>query len=555
LDSAGKPKEAPAVEGSTHTSQYSSQAEALTTSILLVDDHPSNLLALEAILEPLGQRLVRASSGQEALRHLLREDFAVILLDVQMPDLNGFETARLIRQRQRSRYTPIIFLTAHSREEADLVHGYEHGAADYVVKPFNPDVLRWKVEVFVSLFLQQQRLQRQEAALWDLERRMLARQSEVRFRSLVDALPLFVWAMLPDGAITYTNRCWLEYAGLTPEQGRSWDAIDTTLHPEDLPRARAAWNHSHKTGQPSVVEYRLRRNRDGAYRWFLGRMLPELEEGVLTGWIVTATDIDDSRRAIEALRTASEAKDLFLTMAAHELRTPLQAARGFVHLARMKGAHQMGAGVERALQGLTRSVDRMAKLVENLLDMSKLQRGELHLEPGTVDLRELLAEVAEHVQPFEGSRRIDVRIPEGLVLAGDRERLAQVFTNLLSNALRYSPDGGAITVEARQEGEHFHLLFRDRGLGIPPDKLRLVFERFGRAHGTAYGGLGLGLTIARGIVERHGGRIWAESTGRPGEGSTFHVVLPREQRSTSAGEPARRHLAPAGSGEAASAPP
>lgn len=517
-----------AVEGSPNTPQHSLQAEPLTTSILLVDDHSSNLLALEAILEPLGQRLVRASSGQEALRYLLREDFAVILLDVQMPGMDGFETARLIRQRQRSRYTPIIFLTAHSREETDLIHGYEHGASDYVVKPFNPDVLRWKVEAFVALYLQQQRLQRQEAALWELERRMLARQSELRFRSLVDALPLFVWAMLPDSAITYTNRCWLEYAGLSPQQGRNWDAIDSTIHPEDLPRARAAWARSHETGQASEVEYRIRRNRNGSYRWFLGRMLPEMEEGVLTGWIVTTTDIDDSRRAIEALRAAGEAKDAFLTVAAHELRTPLQAARNYVYLARMKRGEGVSAGVERALQGLSRSVDRMAKLVESLLDVSRLQRGELYLEPGLMDLHELLSEVAEHVQPLEEERRIEVRVPRGLLLAADRERLHQVFTNLLANAVRYSPDGGRVVVEARQEGEQLHVTVSDQGLGIPPEMLRTIFERFNRAHGISYGGLGLGLTIARGIVERHGGRIWAESTGRAGEGSTFHVVLPRE---------------------------
>jgi PAS domain S-box-containing protein len=358
---------------------------------------------------------------------------------------------------------------------------------------------------------------------------MLSRQSELRFRTLVDALPLFVWAMLPDGAITYTNRCWLEYAGLSPEQGRDWDAIDRTLHPEDLERARDAWAQSHQTGQPTVVEYRLRRNRDGAYRWFLGRMLPELEDpGVLTGWIVTATDIDDSRRAIEALQAAGEAKDVFLTMAAHELRTPLQAARSFVFLAQRKGGSGMNEGVERALQGLARSVDRMAKLVENLLDMSKLQRGELALEPSTMDLRELVSDVAEHLQPFQEGRRIDVRVPEGLLLVADRERLDQVFTNLLSNAQRYSPDGGAITVDAREEGEMVHLRVKDHGLGIPPEKLRVIFERFGRAHGVSYGGLGLGLTIARGIVERHGGRIWAESTGHAGDGTTFHVVLPRE---------------------------
>jgi signal transduction histidine kinase len=257
-------------------------------------------------------------------------------------------------------------------------------------------------------------------------------------------------------------------------------------------------------------------------------MLPELEEGVLTGWVVTATDIDDSRRAIEALRAAGEAKDVFLTMAAHELRTPLQAARSYVYLAKMKREEGMSPGVERALQGLARSVDRMAKLVENLLDVSRLQRGELFLDPGIVDLHELLSEVAEHVQPLEEERRVEVRVPRGMMLAADRERLHQVFTNLLANAVRYSPDGGTVIVEARQEGEQLHVTVRDHGLGIPPEKLRTIFERFGRAHGVSYGGLGLGLTIARGIVERHGGRIWAESTGRQGEGSTFHVVLPRE---------------------------
>ncbi|MDY7232270.1 sensor histidine kinase [Hyalangium rubrum] len=520
------------MEGFISTPPHSPQIEALETRILLVDDHPPNLLALEAILEPLGQRLVKATSGREALRYLLTEDFAVILLDVQMPDLDGFETAHLIRQRKRTRYTPIIFLTAHSREETDQVHGYEHGAADYVVKPFNPDVLRWKVEVFVMLNLQQQQLQRQEAALWMLEREVLARRSEHRFRTLVDALPLFVWAMLPDGAITYTNRCWLDYAGLEPAQGRDWEAIESVFHPEDLSRARAAWAEAHRTERGTEVEYRLRRSHDGAYRWFQGRMLPERDErSALTGWVITATDIDDSQRAIESLRATSEAKDVFLTMAAHELRTPLQAARGFVHLARLKSGTGMSPGVDRALQGLARSVDRMAKLVENLLDVGRLQRGDMELQTRLVDLHALLLEVAEHIQPLaEHSRRIEILAPEGLVLAGDPERLDQVFTNLLSNALRYSPEGGTIVVNAREEAGQIHITVKDHGLGIPPDKLRHIFECFGRAHGTAYGGLGLGLTIVRGIVERHGGRIWAESNGRSGEGSIFHVVLPREPR-------------------------
>jgi len=517
------------LEGSGQLSSRASDVvEKVATSVLMVDDHAANLLALEAILEPLGQRLVRASSGAEALRWLLKEDFALILLDVQMPELDGFETARLIRQRQRTRYTPIIFLTAHGRDEAHLVHGYEVGAADYVVKPFHPDVLRWKVDAFVALYVQQQRLQHAEAALWERERRMLERQSERRFQRLVDSMPLFVWAILPDGTISYVNRGWLEYTGLTPEQARQREENHRFLHPEDVPRLDAAWEQARRTEEPWEVEYRLK-GRDGTYRWFLGRSLAERDEdGQLSGWISTATNVDDARQAVETLRTANAEKDMFLTMAAHELRTPLQAARSYAHLARVKAGEDLPPGVNRALQGIHRSVGRMASLVENLLDVGQLQRGELRMAaPVELDAGRLLREVAEQFQPLPEGARLKVEAPEGLVVRGDRERLDQVFTNLISNALRYSPGGGPVYVTAREEPGQVHFEVKDHGLGIPVEKLERIFERFGRAHGISYGGLGLGLTIARGIVERHGGRIWAESAGKDGEGSSFHVVLPR----------------------------
>jgi PAS domain S-box-containing protein len=506
----------------------SAEAAPVPTRILMVDDHGANLLALEAILEPLGQRLVRASSGPEALRWLLREDFALILLDVQMPGMDGFETARLIRQRQRTRYTPIIFLTAHSREEAHLVHGYAMGAADYVVKPFHPDVLRWKVEAFVSLYREQQRLQAQEAALWERELEIRERQSEQRFRRLVDSMPQLVWALLVDGTVSYANRGWLEYAGLTPEQARRMEENRRFVHPEDLSRLRTALERALRTGEPLEMECRLRRAKDGAFRWFLGRTLPERDEsGHIVGWIATATDIDDARQAVEVLRAASEAKDMFLTMAAHELRTPLQAARSYAHLARVKGGAGLDPSVDRALRGIHRSVNRMASLVENLLDVGRLQRGELELKPGELDLGALLRDVVEHFQPLLESHRLSLDAPEGLVLHADRERLEQVFTNLIANALRYSPGGGDVRLSAREEAEHLHVEVADGGVGIPDGQLEHIFERFGRAHGISYGGLGLGLAISRGIVERHGGRIWAESPGRDGVGSIFHVVLPR----------------------------
>ncbi|MCK8499746.1 MULTISPECIES: response regulator EpsF [Myxococcus] len=518
-----------ALEGTEQLTPHApARVEPRTTSILLVDDHASNLLALEAILEPMGQKLVKAASGPEALRWLLREDFALILLDVQMPGMDGFETARIIRQRERSRYTPIIFLTAHGRDEANLVSGYASGAADYVVKPFHPEVLRWKAEAFVALYVQQRALQRQEAALWERERRMLERQGELRFRRLVDSMPQFVWALLADGTISYANRGWLDYAGLTAEQGRQREENLRCFHPDDLGKVQATWEVLRRSGMPEEQEYRLRRATDGEFRWFLCRTLPERDgAGRLVGWISTATDIDDARRAVETLRATNEAKDMFLTMAAHELRTPLQAARSYADLARKKAGEEQTPNVARALEGIQRSVGRMARLVENLLDMGRLQRGELLLEEGDVDVRALLLEVAEHFEPLPEGRDIHVEAPEGLVLRADGERLDQVLTNLVSNALRYSPDGGDIRLRAREEGRWVHVEVLDHGLGIPADRLENIFERFGRAHGVSYGGLGLGLAIARGIVERHGGRVWAESSGRPGGGSTFHVVLPR----------------------------
>lgn len=514
-----------------HTPHAPVQVEPLSTSILLVDDQASNLLALEAILEPMGQRLVRASSGAEALRWLLREDFALILLDVRMPGMDGFETARIIRQRERSRYTPIIFLTAHGRDEANLVHGYASGAADYVVKPFHPDVLRWKVEAFVSLYVRQRAVQQHEATLWERERRMLERQGEQRFRRLVDSMPQFVWALLADGTISYANRGWLDYAGLTPEQGRHPEANLRCCHPEDVARIEETWRGLRRARNPGQHELRLRRAKDGEFRWFLFRTLPEHDEvGRLVGWISTATDVDDARHAAEALRAASEAKDMFLTMAAHELRTPLQAARSYTDLARVKAGEELTPRVGRALEGVQRSVNRMARLVENLLDVGRLERGELRLKPGDVDVGTLLSDVAEHFEPLPEGRFIRVDAPRGLVLEADGERLDQVFSNLVSNALRYSPDGGDIHLRAREEEGWTHVQVRDQGLGIPGDRLESIFERFGRAHGVSYGGLGLGLSIARGIVERHGGRIWAESSGRGGEGSTFHILLPKSSR-------------------------
>ncbi|HSC91037.1 MAG TPA: ATP-binding protein [Gaiellaceae bacterium] len=280
--------------------------EARTAAILLVDDREQNLVALEAILAPLGQELVRAASGEDALRELLRRDFAVILLDVQMPGLDGFETARLIKQRERTRHTPILFLTAISRDSEQVFKGYSAGAVDYILKPFDPDVLRSKVAVFVELWQRGERLRSQEL---ELRRREVAEavfESEERYRTLAEAMPQIVWINDAEGRATYYNRRWFEYTGIAAEAATP-DDWQHVVHPDELPETVARFEEAARTGGVFEMEYRLRR-ADGRYRWHLGRSVPLRDaSGATTGHVGTATDIDDQRAAQDAQRFLVEA--------------------------------------------------------------------------------------------------------------------------------------------------------------------------------------------------------------------------------------------------------
>jgi signal transduction histidine kinase len=361
----------------------------IVPSVLLVDDRQENLLALEGILKPLGVRIVKARSGEEALLQLLRETFAVILLDVQMPRLDGLQTAELIKHREQTRHIPIIFITALSRETAYVFKGYAHGAVDYLLKPIDPEILRAKVRVFCDLFVRGEQIRKQ---------------------------------------------------------------------------------------------------------------------------------------ALE-----SEVKDVFLSSVVHELQTPLAAAKAQAQLAlHQLGDHREETGAANALRVISHQIDRLTRLVTDLLDVNRLDSGAFELQISQFDVAPLLEETRRRVERPGGRHTIRVRVPERLFLVADRDRIEQVLENLLSNAIRYSPDGGEITVSADKDGDSVHLVVRDQGLGIPKEHQQVIFERFARAHGPAYGGLGLGLTISKGIVEQHGGKIWAESSGKPGEGSAFHVRLPAE---------------------------
>ena len=275
----------------------------IPVQILVVDDSPENRTALRAILSARDYRIVEAGSGAEALLRLLEEDFAVLLLDVVMPEMSGFELAAAIKQRERTAAVPILFLTGQATD-VDLVYsGYRVGAVDYLIKPLVPEMVRAKVAVFAQLFREKKRNEQQAVRLLEAERneneiRLIRLQlaSERRYRTLAQAVPHIVWTARPDGAVDYFNQRWFEYTGRSVEEASgSWLGI---LHADDLERCRTCWENAMRSGEMFQAECRLRRASDGAFRWHLCRAVPERSPtGQILSWVGTFTDIEDQKHA------------------------------------------------------------------------------------------------------------------------------------------------------------------------------------------------------------------------------------------------------------------
>ncbi len=519
-------------------------SSAQPSRILIVDDHAENLLALEALLEPMGQPVERAENGRQAVRKALQHDFAVILMDVQMRELDGFETAALLKQSERTKRIPIIFLTAAMLDAAYIAEGYKHGAVDYLLKPIEPRILRSKVGVFVDLHQAKEELKRQGELLRQRELEDLQRANDARYHALAEAMPLLVWTARPDGALDSFNRRWVDYTGMSAAQSEGWGWLDA-VHPEDVQRCRAAWTAAVQEGVGSEIECRFRRSSDGSYRWHLGRSVPVRgPTGELSRWVGTLTDIDDQKRlstenarlyqnAQKSMLEAQEAillRDEFLSVASHELKTPLTPLN-LTLTALERAVEQRATPLERIARDLStarRHVRKLAALVEGLLDVSRIRAGKLELTLENVDLREVIQEVVSRFAPQAaqaGSELVPQLPEEDLSGCWDRLRLEQIVTNLISNALKY---GAGKPVELRLVGtsDQVTLIVRDQGIGMQADVLGRIFGRFERGHSNRnYGGLGLGLYIARQIVVALGGAISVQSA--PGKGSTFTVQLPR----------------------------
>jgi len=631
---------------------------SILTQILLVDDRPENILALEAVLAPLGEQLVAANSGNEALRFLLEREFAVILLDVVMPGLDGFGTAAIIRERARTRHIPIIFMTAGIEHQEQVVRGYALGAVDYIAKPFHPDILRGKVAAFVELYRKNEQVRQQGEQLRASEQREreraledMRRVGEKRYQQLAESMPQIVFTSTPDAQATYWNRRWFDYTGRAVNTS---DADDWRcgVHLDDLAPMQRDWHDALVERRNFERAARFRRG-DGVYRWHLVRAVPIVGSlGEVGEWVGTFTDIDDRVRAEEslallaeaskllaesleyhralgevaelaartvadfcaielleidgvsrwstaagadpekldsswrvqlvvrgepagslqlgmagsgrrigeidralaedlgrricstidnarlfevaqrertALESAARMKDEFLAVLSHELRTPLSTALGWAQLLR---TGKLGPEkTAQAIDTIERSAHSQVRLVNELLDVSRIITGKLRLQEDDVDLEQIIESAVESVRLAANAKQIELELHIASNLRpirGDAERLQQVLGNLLSNALKFTPPEGRIEVRATLEGEKFRLVVRDSGAGIDAEFLPFVFDRFRQANSSAtrsHGGLGLGLSIVRHLVELHGGTCHAESEG-DGRGATMTVELP-----------------------------
>ncbi|MDQ6695275.1 MAG: PAS domain S-box protein [Chloroflexota bacterium] len=374
-------------------------------------------------------------------------------------------------------------------------------------------------------------------------------ESEARFRFMAETMPQKIFTALPNGDIDYFNPQLMDFTGLSFEEIRAWGWLQI-IHPDDAAENVRLWTHSVSTGEPFQFEHRFRR-ADGTYRWHLSRGVPMRDgKGDIALWIGASTDIDDLKRLQHEAEEAVLARDRFISVASHELKTPVSSIRGYSQLLGRHAEIASNEWTARSLKGIISQADRLTALINVLLDVSRIESGQLHLSLEPVYLPEISEEVVAQVQMLTNHEKHPISMSvigteggeskvEGTegglhpwVLA-DRERLWQVLVNLLENAIKYSPQGGPIELVLTEQGDKAVVSVRDQGIGIPAEQLHRVFERFYRAPNASernYAGLGLGLNISREIVQRHGGEMWLRS--REGEGTTVSFSIPLYTQST-----------------------
>jgi PAS domain S-box-containing protein len=502
--------------------------------VLVVDDTPQNLVTLEAVLDDGSIEVVGVRSAREALRAVLDDEFAAILLDVNMPDMDGFEAAALIRARPLSAHTPILFVTAYAGE-TQLSRAYSLGAVDFIQSPVDPAILRAKVGVFADLFQKRAEIKRQTEQLREAEERLrhqaesALRESEDRFRVLCTSAPVAIFQLDATGRCVYVSPLWEPTTGQADVDALGFGWAEA-VSPGRAAPLLASWREALHEGRGWSHEEAITRRRDEPKRWLYVKASPILaEHGESVGHVGTVEDITARKQTEEQLLDADRRKDEFLAMLAHELRNPLAAIGNAALVARSPGLEHKR---EWSMDVISRQVGQLSKLIDDLMDASRVRLGKIELRRDRLDLTGVLQRAIDAVLPDADARnqKLVRHVPSAgaICVIGDTTRLEQVFVNLLSNAIKYSHDGQVITISASYEDERVVVSVRDNGIGLDPAVADRIFDLFVQGHTSldrAHGGLGIGLSLARRLTELHGGTVAARSDG-PGRGAEFVVSLP-----------------------------
>lgn len=543
-------------------------------TILIVDDTPINLAVLVDHLESVGHRALVAENAEEALKRASPMQPDLILLDVVMPGIDGFETCRRLKAAESTRDIPVIFMTCLG-EAADKLVGFEAGGVDYITKPFEIEEVLARIKTHLSLREAQKELEAKNAQLQrahqELEQRVRERTAELAssnaaleaenaerrraedalresqhlLQAIVDNSTTVIYVKDLEGRFLMVNRRYEELFHLTSRSliGKT----DYDLFPVERADAFRAFDQRvAAAGRPLEMEEIV--PQDDGLHTYISIKCPLLDESGRSYAVCgISTDISERKRTeaeremllsreqaarVELERTG-RLKDEFLALLSHELRTPLTAILGWSQLLVTRGPSD--EILRRGLVTIERNARTQSKLIDDLLDMSRIISGRLSLDVEVVDLAEMLEMMLESAEPAAKTKGIRLELSvesAGEQVMGDSNRLQQIVWNLLSNSMKFTPQGGQVKVSLRREGSYAHLAVSDTGIGIDPEFLPYVFEQFRQADASTtreHGGLGLGLSIVQHLVELQGGTVEAASAGKD-QGASFTVKLPLEAK-------------------------
>jgi PAS domain S-box-containing protein len=529
-------------------------ASATRPQILIVDDQPANLLALRRLLEQHHDADVfEASSGNAALALALDHDFALALVDVNMPVMNGYEVAELMRGAPLTRNIPVIFLTAAYADEAHRRRGYLAGAVDYIEKPIEPVILNTKVHIFLELYSYRHQFQRAAVTLTtDIKRSEEAiKESEQYMKTIIDLLPEATMVIDDRGRVQYWNRAMEKMTGVRADDmigkgnfeyalpfygNRRPILADLMLRPDDFVVEYYPDIEVH--GDTIVAEEPVPRFSGNPVFLRGAASVVRDSKGQVVGAIETIFDLTDRKRLEEALRDAKEAADRandaksrFLAAMSHELRTPLNSILAFSEVIQSQMFGPAGSPHYSEYAGyIHRSGQHLLNLINDILDISKIEAGKMELEfrllPVSCILRDVTRLIQESAQKHYLGLTVEP-IADSLVLWADERAIKQILFNLSSNAIKFTPAGGRISLTAQALNNGVGIQVADTGIGIPEDQINRVakpFEQIDNRYTRTKGGTGLGLSLVHGLVTLHGGSLDIRST--VGVGTTVTVWLP-----------------------------